>query len=171
MESGQARGGQVDASGTTTSKILGPALDGNGFALIKDTDNGAYDGNSTYDQAVGPMQFIPSTWAWAGRDGNGDGKKDPNNIYDAALAALPLPVPQRLEPVDRRGPAQRDPQLQQLDGLPEHGPVLAGVLPQGHPLGPGRHGHPALGPQRRQLRDQSYDFALADDSGHPVAEP
>ena len=87
VESGQARGGQVDANGTTTSKILGPALDGNGFALIKDTDNGQYDGNSTYDQAVGPMQFIPSTWAWAGRDGNGDGVKDPNNIYDAALAA------------------------------------------------------------------------------------
>ncbi|WP_328934413.1 MULTISPECIES: lytic transglycosylase domain-containing protein [unclassified Streptomyces] len=87
VESGQARGGQVDANGTTTSKILGPALDGNGFALIKDTDHGLYDGNSTYDQAVGPMQFIPSTWAWAGRDGNGDGVKDPNNIYDAALAA------------------------------------------------------------------------------------
>ncbi|MFG2371561.1 lytic transglycosylase domain-containing protein [Streptomyces sp. NPDC048504] len=87
VESGQARGGQVDANGTTTSKILGPALDGNGFALIKDTDHGLYDGNSTYDQAVGPMQFIPSTWAWAGRDGNGDGVKDPNNVYDAALAA------------------------------------------------------------------------------------
>lgn len=87
VESGQARGGRVDADGTTLSPILGPQLDGNGFALIKDTDNGAYDGNSLYDQAVGPMQFIPSTWAWAGRDGNGDGKKDPNNIYDAALAA------------------------------------------------------------------------------------
>ncbi|MGX9885886.1 lytic transglycosylase domain-containing protein [Streptomyces sp. NPDC002276] len=87
VESGQARGGQVDANGTTTSKILGPALDGNGFALIRDTDNGKYDGNSEYDQAVGPMQFIPSTWAWAGRDGNGDGVKDPNNVYDAALAA------------------------------------------------------------------------------------
>ncbi|GHH16995.1 lytic transglycosylase domain-containing protein [Streptomyces rubradiris] len=87
VESGQARGGQVDADGTTLHRILGPQLDGNGFALIPDTDGGAYDGNSTYDQAVGPMQFIPSTWAWAGRDGNGDGKKDPNNIYDAALAA------------------------------------------------------------------------------------
>ncbi|GGW84802.1 lytic transglycosylase domain-containing protein [Streptomyces lomondensis] len=87
VESGQARGGRVNADGTTLSPILGPQLDGNGFALIRDTDNGAYDGNSTYDQAVGPMQFIPSTWAWAGRDGNGDGKKDPNNIYDAALAA------------------------------------------------------------------------------------
>ncbi|MFH7335684.1 lytic transglycosylase domain-containing protein [Streptomyces sp. KHY 26] len=87
VESGQARGGQVDAQGTTLRPILGPVLDGNGFALIKDTDHGAYDGNAQYDQAVGPMQFIPSTWAWAGRDGNGDGKKDPNNIYDAALAA------------------------------------------------------------------------------------
>ncbi|QIY70438.1 lytic murein transglycosylase [Streptomyces sp. RLB1-33] len=87
VESGQARGGRVDASGTTYSPILGPKLDGNGFALIADTDNGAYDGDPAYDRAVGPMQFIPSTWAWAGRDGNGDGKKDPNNVYDAALAA------------------------------------------------------------------------------------
>ena len=87
VESGQARGGRVDADGTTISPILGPQLDGNGFAMIKDTDGGEYDGNSSYDQAVGPMQFIPSTWAWAGRDGNGDGTKDPNNVYDAALAA------------------------------------------------------------------------------------
>ncbi|MEW2073378.1 lytic murein transglycosylase [Streptomyces sp. NPDC017966] len=87
VESGQARGGRVDADGTTLSPILGPQLDGNGFALIRDTDDGAYDGNSSYDQAVGPMQFIPSTWEWAGRDGNGDGREDPNNIYDAALAA------------------------------------------------------------------------------------
>ncbi|MEV6590526.1 lytic transglycosylase domain-containing protein [Streptomyces acidicola] len=87
VESGQARGGRVDADGTTYSKILGPVLNGGQFANIRDTDNGAYDGDSTYDRAVGPMQFIPSTWEWAGRDGNGDGRKDPNNIYDAALAA------------------------------------------------------------------------------------
>ncbi|MFD9005996.1 lytic transglycosylase domain-containing protein [Streptomyces sp. NPDC059582] len=87
VESGQARGGDVDANGTTLSPILGPKLNGDGFAYIKDTDHGAYDGDSTVDRAVGPMQFIPSTWAWAGRDGNGDGVENPNNVYDAALAA------------------------------------------------------------------------------------
>ncbi|MEU8869773.1 lytic murein transglycosylase [Streptomyces javensis] len=87
VESGQAGGGNVGADGTTVSPILGPVLNGDGFALIKDTDGGAYDGDSQHDRAVGPMQFIPSTWANWGRDGNGDGEKDPNNVYDAALAA------------------------------------------------------------------------------------
>ncbi|WP_436232716.1 lytic transglycosylase domain-containing protein [Actinacidiphila alni] len=87
VESGQARGGAVDANGTTYTPILGPVLDGNGFANISDTDGGAYDGDATHDRAVGPMQFIPSTWQNWGADGNGDGVRNPNNVYDAALAA------------------------------------------------------------------------------------
>ncbi|WP_127360833.1 lytic transglycosylase domain-containing protein [Actinacidiphila soli] len=87
VESNQARGGNVDAEGTTLSPILGPVLNGSGFANISDTDHGKWDGDPVHDRAVGPMQFIPSTWATWGADGNGDGDKDPNNIYDAALAA------------------------------------------------------------------------------------
>ncbi|MCM2410428.1 lytic transglycosylase domain-containing protein [Streptomyces sp. RKAG290] len=87
VESGHAGGGRVDAHGTTLSPILGPVLNGAGFADIPDTDGGAYDGDKTFDRAVGPMQFIPSTWAHWGRDGNGDGRSDPSNVYDAALAA------------------------------------------------------------------------------------
>ncbi|MFE5239798.1 MULTISPECIES: lytic transglycosylase domain-containing protein [unclassified Streptomyces] len=87
VESGHASGGRVDTAGTTLTPILGPVLNGAGFANIPDTDGGAYDGDTRYDRAVGPMQFIPSTWAHWGADGNGDGRKDPGNIVDASLAA------------------------------------------------------------------------------------
>jgi hypothetical protein len=88
VESGQARSGRVDANGTALQPILGPVLDGgNGTAAIPDTDHGVLDGNAVWDRAVGPMQFIPSTWRHWASDGNGDGVSDPENIYDAALAA------------------------------------------------------------------------------------
>ncbi len=87
VESGQARGGAVDEAGTTLTPILGPQLNGQGFARIMDTDGGVHDGDPRFDRAVGPMQFIPSTWSTWGADGNGDGRQDPNNIFDAALAA------------------------------------------------------------------------------------
>ncbi len=87
VESGHARGGQVDVAGTTLEPILGPVLAGGAFAAIRDTDGGRLDGDRAWDRAVGPMQFIPGTWAGWQADGNVDGRLDPQNVYDASLAA------------------------------------------------------------------------------------
>jgi hypothetical protein len=87
VESGHARGGRVDANGTAVPRILGPVLNGAGFAAIPDTDHGALDGDPVWDRAVGPMQFIPSTWRRWAADGNHDGVADPENVFDASLAA------------------------------------------------------------------------------------
>jgi membrane-bound lytic murein transglycosylase B len=87
-DNGQFGGAMLLSDGYGTQPIYGLPLDGrDGVALIRDTDGGKLDGDPNFDRAVGPMQFIPSTWATYGADGNGDGKKDPNNIFDAALAA------------------------------------------------------------------------------------
>lgn len=81
-------GSSVAPGGRVDPPIIGPPLDGtNGFATIVDTDGGSSDGDASFDRAVGPMQFLPSTWRTVGRDGNGDGLADPDNIYDAALGA------------------------------------------------------------------------------------
>ena len=80
-------GGSLTPAGQASGPLVGPSLDGNGFAVITDTDAGVLDGDARWDRAVGPMQFIPTTWELAGRDGNGDGKADPFNIDDAALSA------------------------------------------------------------------------------------
>ena len=77
----------VDPFGQVTPPIIGPPLNGLGFAYIADSDGGLYDFDTVYDRAVGPMQFIPSSWAIFGRDGDGDGRRDPNNYYDATVAA------------------------------------------------------------------------------------
>ena len=87
IESNHARGGAVDNAGNTVPNILGPVLNGGGFAAIRDTDEGRLDDDPRWDRAVGAMQFIPSTWEQYAADGNSDGKSSPHNIYDATVAA------------------------------------------------------------------------------------
>ncbi|MCQ9343965.1 lytic transglycosylase domain-containing protein [Corynebacterium kozikiae] len=82
---------QIDENGYVLPPILGPALDGSpGFAEIRDTDGGRLDTDTEYDRAVGPMQFIPTSWERFGLDANGDWVADPNQIDDAALSAANL---------------------------------------------------------------------------------
>jgi hypothetical protein len=87
VESGSLAGRSLDAAHRAVPPVLGPVLDGVGAAAIRDTDGGRLDGNAVWDRAVGPMQFIPSTWAAFGVDGDGDGRADPQDVYDATASA------------------------------------------------------------------------------------
>jgi membrane-bound lytic murein transglycosylase B len=82
-------GAYLLADGRTSQPIIGPALDGtDGTAAIRATSETArWHGDTRWDHAVGPMQFIPSTWERWQSDGNDDGVLDPSNIADAAYAA------------------------------------------------------------------------------------
>ena len=85
---GRYGGAQLRADGTSSPRIRGVALDGHGaVARIRDTDAGQLDGDPVWDRAVGPMQFLPSTWSVVGVDADGDGVRSPDDINDAALAA------------------------------------------------------------------------------------
>lgn len=79
---GRHSGNDLSRDGAAKPGIYGPQL-----TQISDTDAGELDQDAKFDRAVGPMQFIPTTWAAVAVDGNGDDVRDPQNIHDASLAA------------------------------------------------------------------------------------
>jgi membrane-bound lytic murein transglycosylase B len=84
---GRFGGNALDDRGVARPGIFGIALNGkHDTQRILDTDAGQYDDDTRFDRAVGPMQFIPSTWTVVGVDGDNDGTRDPQDIDDAALA-------------------------------------------------------------------------------------
>ncbi|GAW49014.1 MULTISPECIES: lytic transglycosylase domain-containing protein [unclassified Nocardioides] len=87
---GTIDGRTLGDDGRSSTPILGPALNGKGaFAAIPATpESSAWHGDPAWDHAVGPLQFIPSTWETWRSDGDGDGVADPNDLDDAAYAAV-----------------------------------------------------------------------------------
>lgn len=85
---GQYDGNILGSDGVSSPGIFGPQLNGqNGTQAISDTDGGLLDQDSVYDRAVGPMQFLPSTWSSVKVDADGDGQRNPQDIDDAALGS------------------------------------------------------------------------------------
>jgi transglycosylase-like protein with SLT domain len=85
---GTIGGRSVRADGRSSTPVLGPALDGRGrFAAIRATPGStAWHGDRTWEHAVGPMQFLPGTWAAWASDGDRDGRRNPLDLDDAAVA-------------------------------------------------------------------------------------
>jgi hypothetical protein len=86
IESSHANGGATDDRGTAVRPIYGPVLDGSlpGNEIIVQSNLG---GRAIYARAMGPMQFLPGTWSRFASDGDGDGKSDPQNLFDSSLSA------------------------------------------------------------------------------------
>ncbi|MFX1758348.1 hypothetical protein [Rhodococcus sp. As11] len=63
LNSGHADGGRIDILGTVTTPVVTP------------------------EGLLGPMRLAPSVWEQYSADGNADGTADPQNIFDATLAA------------------------------------------------------------------------------------
>ncbi len=88
VESGNLAGRRIDVAHRVRPAVVGPVLDGAPYAALRDTDGGRWDGDVTWDRAVGPMQLLPATWRVVGVDMDGDGVRDPQDVYDAAGAAM-----------------------------------------------------------------------------------
>ncbi|MCX4427175.1 C40 family peptidase [Streptomyces mirabilis] len=91
VESNHAIGRTIAGNGDIRPRIYGVLLNGSGAGgnttAFPDTDGGRWDGTATGERAVGPFQFLPSTWEGIGKDANGDKTADPHNADDAALGA------------------------------------------------------------------------------------
>lgn len=91
VESNHAIGRTIADNGDIRPRIYGVLLNGTGAGgnttSFPDTDNGWWDATASGERAVGPFQFLPSTWEGIGKDANGDKTADPHNADDAALGA------------------------------------------------------------------------------------
>lgn len=104
---GRFGGTALDGDGVPGRPIRGVALDGTrGNLAVRDTDDGRLDGDTRHDRAVGPLQFIPTTWALIGGDADADGRSDPQDADDAAVAAARY--------LCRTDPGDPDPDLRDL---------------------------------------------------------
>ncbi len=87
---------------------------------VADTDAGEVDGDTVHDRAVGPLALSPSTWSTVRVDADGDGRRHPGDIDDAALAsAVVLCGTSSL-----KGRAQVTAGLAHLNAAPDFAPLV-----------------------------------------------
>ena len=182
---GRFAGAVLSTDGLSTPPVVGIPLTGNGTARILDSDGGRFDGDTVHDRAVGPMQFIPTTWAVYGADGNGDGVRDPFNVFDAAAATGDYLCAAGGDLSTESGQARAvfaynhsDEYVATVLALaatyagtpPPHVPTTAGPAPAVPPVDPGRP--PAIGRVAQETPQPSEDrVVVAAESPAVAASP
>lgn len=82
---------ELNRRGLAKPAFVGLPLDGSGErSAVPDTDGGRLDGDRQWDRPVGPMKLMPAAWATYAVDGDGDGRRNPQDLDDAALATAAL---------------------------------------------------------------------------------
>src|SRR5690606_16082599 len=86
---GKLGGAGLDAGAASGQRRRGTTINGrSGTRAIKATqESPAVHGDEEWDRAVGPFQFLTSSWEQYGGDADGYGRADPHDIDDAALGA------------------------------------------------------------------------------------
>jgi hypothetical protein len=88
---GRAHGSELDSEGVARPAVIGQRLSGrHGTPRVADTDAGLLDKDSKLDRAVGPMLLLPAVWSVVSVDADSDGRRNPQDVEDAALGAAVL---------------------------------------------------------------------------------
>lgn len=87
---GRAGGRELREDGTVAPRLVGQRRARSGQAGMRDTDGGALDRDRRLDRPVGPAGFWPWAWRAYGVDGDDDGRRDPQDLDDVALALAVL---------------------------------------------------------------------------------
>jgi hypothetical protein len=84
---GRAGGRTLAEDGRISPRLLGPRRDPRRTPVrVRDTDGGRIDRDRLWDRPVGPFQLMPRTWRAYAVDGDDDGRRDPHDLDDAAVA-------------------------------------------------------------------------------------
>lgn len=79
---------RVNANGRVLPALVATPLDGkHGRGLLRDTDDGKLDRDRIWDAPVGALGLVPSTWSSVAVDSDSDGRREPQDVDDAALGA------------------------------------------------------------------------------------